>query len=198
MLGKNRTNFWLDVIIFITFVMTASTGLLLWLIIPSGQGKGWYVFFGLTRHNWVDLHNWVGLAMLVGVSLHLILHWRWIVCVIQRFFSKLAGQARVNFSLDSVLFVFFFLTMLSGLVAWLVLPSGGYRGGRNPFFNATLFGLSRHNWNDLHLWAGLVMLSIVILHLILHWQWIVCTARRYAQAALNSPGECATEVQPRF
>ena len=191
MFGKNKINLWLDIIIFIAFAATAITGLLLWLIIPSGQGNGWFVFWGLTRREWVDLHNWAGLTMLMGAIIHLVLHWQWILCVIQRFFGKLAQQTRINFSLDSFLFIAFFLASLSGLVAWLVLPSGGYRGGRNPFFNATFLGLVRSEWNDVHLWAGLAMMAIVIIHLALHWQWIVCTARRYAQITLCQSDECA-------
>jgi hypothetical protein len=192
MLGKNKLNFWLDFIIFITFVITAFTGLLLWIVIPSGNGSGWIVFFGLTRREWVDLHNWVGLAMLTGVAAHLILHWRWIACILERLWGKLAQQARLNFSLDTLLFVIFLVTSISGLIAWLVLPRGGYQGGRNPYFNATFFGLTRPDWNDVHLWASLAMMVIVVLHLTLHWRWIVCTARRYAQTAWYRPDECAT------
>jgi hypothetical protein len=195
MFGKNKINFWLDMTIFIAFAATAITGLLLWLIIPNGQGSGWFVFWGLTRREWVNLHNWAGLAMLMGVIIHLVLHWQWILCIIQRFFGKLAQQARINFSLDSLLFVAFFLTGLSGLVAWLVLPSGGYQGGRNPFFKATLLGLFRSEWNDLHLWAGLAMMAIVTIHLALHWQWIICTVRRYAQVARCQPNECTVPLE---
>ena len=141
MLGKTRFNFWLDLTIFVTFAATAITGILLWLIIPSGRGSGRLVFYGLTRREWVDLHNWVGLGMLLLVAIHLMLHWPWIICVAQRMFGKLAEQARVNFTLNSILFAFFLLTNLSGLVVWLALSHGGYQGGRNPDYNASFFGL---------------------------------------------------------
>jgi hypothetical protein len=190
MYGKTKFNFWFDVTIFITFAVTAIIGLMLWLIIPSGRGSGWLVFFGLTRHQWVDIHNWVGLAMLIGVILHLVLHLPWITCAIKRFFGRLARQARLNFSLNSLMFAVFFLVNLSGLVAWLVLPSGGYRGGRNPFYGATLFSLTRHEWNDIHLWAGLTLIAILAIHLVLHWPWVVCTLRDYVQATLHQPDEC--------
>ena len=57
MLGKNKFNFWLDITIFIAFTATAITGLILWLLIPSGQGSGQLIFYGLTRRQWVDIHN---------------------------------------------------------------------------------------------------------------------------------------------
>jgi hypothetical protein len=196
MFGKTKFNFWLDVTIFTAFLVTAITGLLLWLVIPSGRGSQAFTFLGLTRHTWVDIHDWVGLGMLIGAGIHIILHWKWISCVAERFFKKLARQARVNFSLDSLLFVAFFLASLSGLVVWLVLPSGGYRGGRNPFYNASLLGLTRHSWNDLHLWAGLAMMAVLAVHLTLHWKWVMCVLRRHAQAAAcnwqrrGHPNEC--------
>jgi hypothetical protein len=191
MFGKNKVNFWLDITIFIAFVMTAITGLMLWLLIPGGQGSGWLVFWGLTRHEWVDVHNWAGLVMLLGVLAHLVLHWPWINCVLDRFFGKLARQARINFSLDVGLFAAFVITGLSGLVAWLILPSGGYQGGRNPLYNATFYGLTRHQWNDIHLWVSLAMMGIIIIHLTLHWRWIVCTVRRYTQATLCRSDQCS-------
>ena len=191
MFGKTKNNFWLDVTIFTLFLVTALSGLLLWLVLPDGRGSGETIFLGLTRHTWIDLHNWVGLAMLAGVTLHLLLHWKWISCVSRRYFKKVAYQARVNFSLNSLLFVAFLLVNLSGLIVWLVLPGGGYQGGRNPFYGATLLTLTRHGWKDLHLWAGLVMIVIIIVHLVLHWDWVTCVAHRYTRAASCKSDECA-------
>ena len=193
MIGKTKFNFWFDGLILTAFVLTAATGLMLWLLIPGGgRGSGNQIFWDMTRRTWIDIHNWVGLAMLVGVVLHLVLHWKWVSCVAARYFKKLARQARLNFSLDNLLFVAFFLAGLSGLVAWLIVPSGGYQGGRNPYYGATLLGLTHQNWTDLHLWAGLAMILIVAIHLALHWRWIACVTRRYTQPALCQPNDCAT------
>lgn len=197
MVGKTRFNFWLDITILTAFLITAITGLLLWLALPDGPGSRSFIFLGLTRQTWIDIHAWVGLLMLIGAGVHIALHWKWISCVADRFFNKLTRQARLNFSVDSLLFVAFFLASLSGLVVWLLLPDGGYRGGRNPYYNASLLGLTRHGWNDLHLYAGLAMIAVFALHLALHWNWLVCVARRHAQAATcnrqrrEPSGECA-------
>lgn len=192
MFNKTQTNFWLDGIIFSLFALTALTGLLLWLVIPDGPGSGQSaLLLGLVRRTWVSLHNWLGLAMLAGTLLHLVLHWDWIMCVAGRFFKQLAGPARLNFSLDSLLFVAFFLSSLSGLIVWLVLPAGGHRGGRNPLAHAALLGLTRHDWSDLHLWAGLAVITILLIHLALHWNWLVCMTRRYAWPASSRPAKGA-------
>lgn len=182
MFNKTKINFWLDILILVTFIATALTGLLLWIIIPGGRGSGTLTFLELSRHTWLDLHIWAGLAMLFGSALHLILHGSWIVCVMSRFFKKLAWPARLNFFLDTILLAAFSLVSLSGLIVWLILPSGGYQGGRNPFYGATLLGLTRHGWSDLHLWTGLAISAVVIIHLALHWSWIVCMLRRYTRA----------------
>jgi hypothetical protein len=47
-----------------------------------------------------------------------------------------------------------------------------------------LLSLTRHTWNDLHLYAGLAMIAVFALHLALHWNWLTCVARRYAQATV--------------
>ncbi len=181
MTGKSRLNFWLDVTILTLFMLTALTGLILWLILPHGRGNQSSAFFFIARITWIEIHNWTGLLTLAGLSVHISLHWKWITCVARRYFTKTAGQARLNFSLNSLLFVAFALTNLSGLAAWLILPSGGYQGGRNPFYGATWFGLDRHGWTDLHLVAGLAMMAIFVLHLMLHWKWLNLMARRYLQ-----------------
>ena len=196
MFGKTRYNFWLDLSIFTAFLVTAITGLMLWLVLPHGPGSQNSIFLGLTRYAWIDIHDWAGLAMLIGAATHIALHWKWISCVAGRYFKRLARQARINFSLNTFLFIAFFLASLSGLVAWLVLPGGGYQGGRNPFYNATLLGLTRHGWNDVHLWTGLAMIVVLTVHFALHWNWLTCMARRYAQAAVSNwqqtaqPDEC--------
>ncbi len=192
MVGKAKLTFWFDLTIFTAFLSTALTGLLLWLILPSGRGSGQLIYLGLTRRTWVEVHNWFGLAMLLGALLHLALHWPWIKCIVQRFFGKLARQARLYFWLDSLMSVAFILTGLSGLVVWLILPGGGYQGGRNPFYNATLLGLTRHNWIDLHLWTGLALILILTIHLALHWRWVVCMTRRYTQPTICRVDECIT------
>lgn len=183
MFGNTKFNFWLDVTIFTAFVVTAITGLLLWLMLPAGPGSSSVIFMGFTKRTWLDIHDWAGLAMLIAAGTHIALHAKWISCVAERYFKKLARQARVNFSLNTLLFVAFSLASLSGLVVWLLLP-GGYQGGRNPYYSWTLYGLDHHQWGDVHLYAGLAMIAILTVHLALHWNWVMCFVRRYAQAAV--------------
>jgi len=62
---------------------------------------------------------------------------------------------------------------VSGFVLWLILPqAGGYRGGRGAATQAA-FLWSRDTWIDLHDWIAVALLVVVVLHIILHWNWIV-------------------------
>lgn len=44
--------------------------------------------------------------------------------------------------------------------------------------------LSRDNWNDVHIWGSLAVIAGIVVHLALHWRWIVCMVKR-----LLTPGE---------
>jgi hypothetical protein len=63
--------------------------------------------------------------------------------------------------------------LVSGFVLWLVLPSGG-RGGSV----GTLLW-SRGTWVDIHTWSAVTLVAIVIVHIILHWGWIVRLTKSY-------------------
>jgi hypothetical protein len=83
----------LDVLIALSFVVSAVSGLLLF-IMPEGgyQGGrnphyGWEIMF-LDEHGWKDLHTWGSLVMTAGVAAHLALHWSWLVKVTRNFFRK--------------------------------------------------------------------------------------------------------------
>jgi hypothetical protein len=61
---------------------------------------------------------------------------------------------------------------VSGFLMWLVIPEGGYRGGRGLDIVEKTFIWDRHVWIDLHDWTAVALVVLVILHLILHWKWI--------------------------
>jgi len=50
-----------------------------------------------------------------------------------------------------------------------------------------LWGLTRHQWGTVHFWISLALLAVVLLHLALHWQWVVLTVRRKLAPARTAP-----------
>jgi hypothetical protein len=182
MISKTKWNAWLDAAIFIAFVFTASTGVILWLILPEGKGSSYSLFLGISKSAWVAVHDWAGVAVLAGLLAHIVLHWEWVVWVVSRITRRLPRKIRTNFGLDAILGIIFLGVAISGLISWLA-PGGGYQGGRNPAYNALVLGLARDGWNDLHLWTGVAMISLALLHLALHWKWILCAARNFLHSA---------------
>jgi hypothetical protein len=66
-------NAWIDIGCLITFIPSLITGLVLYLIIPEGSGRG-AGFLGILRTQWVSLHNYSSLAFAVLLIIHLLLH----------------------------------------------------------------------------------------------------------------------------
>jgi uncharacterized membrane protein len=47
-----------------------------------------------------------------------------------------------------------------------------------------LWGLTRHCWGSVHFWISAALLTVLLLHVVLHWQWLVSVvAKRLGWAA---------------
>lgn len=73
----------------------------------------------------------------------------------------------LNFAIDAVAFVAFIFLTTTGVLTRYLLPPGSGR-------YATLWGLNRHGWGDLHFWVAVALLGVLALHLTLHWRWVLC------------------------
>ncbi len=98
---KPRTNFYLDVLLFILMVIMLISGLVLW--VGGGenqhQGRRWQdastadnrvestLIFN--RQDWKTIHTWLGLAVGGVILVHLVFHWKWVVC---RLRADMLGQ----------------------------------------------------------------------------------------------------------
>ncbi len=85
-------------------------------------------------------------------------------------------KVHLYYVLDAVIALAFLASAASGL-AFVVMGESGYQGGRNSAFATVFLGIPRTSWSDLHLLASLVMIAGVIVHLVLHWKWIVCVTK---------------------
>ena len=80
------------------------------------------------------------------------------------------NRPRLNFLIDAVAFAAFAFLTTTGILTRYVLPPGSGR-------YATLWGLDRHGWGDIHFWVAVVLLGVLALHLVLHWRWVVCMVK---------------------
>lgn len=104
------------------------------------------------------------------------------------------NKAKINFWVDFAIGLAFLVEAVSGFVLWLVLPHGGFQGGRNPLAART-FIFSRDTWLLLHDWFAVVMVAGVLLHVVLHWKWIVCMVRNLWREAFPPKASLVTEKE---
>jgi hypothetical protein len=100
---QTKTKLWLDVLIFIAFLVTMD---------PHSSG--------------IAIHEWLSLAMIAALTVHLLLSWDWIMEISSRFLGKVGGQNRVNYILNWLLFIDGTMIMISGImISEVALPVMG-------------------------------------------------------------------------
>jgi len=73
----------------------------------------------------------------------------------------------INALVDIGCLIAFIPSLISGLVLYFVLPSGGGRGSGW----ATYLGIARNQWVTMHNNWSLIFSALLIIHLILHWMY---------------------------
>jgi hypothetical protein len=93
--------------------------------------------------------------------------------------SVISSQTRNNWLIDAVLFLGALVASISGIF-FLFFPVGGYQGGRNTMYGITVL-FQRGTWADLHTWFGIAMIIAALVHIVIHWNWIVNMTKRVIQ-----------------
>ena len=78
----------------------------------------------------------------------------------------------VNFLVDLATLLAILAMTGTGLILKYSLPPGS--GGRG----LVLWGLGRHDWGGVHFWIAVGLGVLLVVHLVLHWPWVVATFRR--------------------
>lgn len=97
-ISRPKINLMIDIVAFVSAVLLIATGFLLEYTFPPGSGhleteglgvgpgglrRPVLLLWGLTRHEWGNIHFYLATALMAILSLHLVLHWQWIVCMVQ-------------------------------------------------------------------------------------------------------------------
>ncbi len=93
----------------------------------------------------------------------------------------------VNSIIDIGCLVTFIPSLITGLVLYLVLPSGGGRGNSWSMY----LGISRSQWLIVHDYTSLLFAALLIIHLLLHWKFFR-QIRRTLNVAETEPEDCST------
>jgi hypothetical protein len=125
----------------------------------------------------ITVHEWLSLSLAAPVLVHLVVNWDWVGRVARRLFRKARGATRLNFAVDTMLFVATVAVMLSGLMVSRVV--------------AGAFGLVTDPeaiWHTVHSVSADATLTLAMAHLVLHWKWIARVVRtRWLRAPRMAP-----------
>ena len=92
---------------------------------------------------------------------------------------KLRKQIQ-NYLINFLFFILMIVETLTGFVLWLVLPHQEQRRG----LPEESFIWSRSTWIDLHDWFAVALLVVLVVHIILHWKWIVFMTKKVIKGEL--------------
>ena len=75
----------------------------------------------------------------------------------------------LNIIIDFVMLIAMALVSISGFILEIVIPSlHAVRFQSVTPGSSHLFGLGRHDWGNIHLWAGVVLLALLAIHILSH------------------------------
>lgn len=86
-MNKNKLKFWVDILMFLDFLLVSISGFVLWLVLPRGSGKFGESFI-FSREQWLWLHDWSSVILITLILIHLILNWIWIKSMFFGLFRK--------------------------------------------------------------------------------------------------------------
>ncbi len=194
---QTQKNWWVDAALFSSAIVAALSGIY-FLFFPSGGFQGgrnpfYNIQVLFSRQTWDDLHTWGGVAMIVAATIHLMIHWQWVVGMLRRTWKEWTGQCgcmnargRWNLILNAIVALSFVLTALSG-VYFLFVPGG--RWSADPMI---LF--PRATWDLIHTWASVTLISAAILHFAIHWKWVTKVTRKMVE--MMSPSSPVKQPAP--
>ena len=90
-------------------------------------------------------------------------------------------RTALNLLIDALAALFFLGMIATGYVLRFPLPPGTNK-------SLSLWGLSRHQWGGVHFWISLGLLAVLLIHLALHWQWVVTVVGRQLHLVTNPQG----------
>jgi hypothetical protein len=97
--------------------------------------------------------------------------------------GKKMKKAAWYYWLDIVMGILALLLAISSLLLWIVFPKGFYA--------------ARVLWVDIHKWGGLALGVAALVHVALHWKWLIRMTRRYLGQAFHRK-ERRVHRQPDF
>jgi heme/copper-type cytochrome/quinol oxidase subunit 2 len=99
---------------------------------------------------------------------------------------RAAHTQTLNFITDLITLLAMVALAGTGLLLRFVLPPGS-RGGHG----LQLWNLTRHDWGDVHFWLSIVLGTLVVVHVALHWTWVCSLVARRVRSDGRRGGQGA-------
>lgn len=164
--ARREVNLKLNWFILIASFVTFATGFVLLTHLHAGSSAFATSALGVDKLVWLNVHRFSALVVVLFVVVHVGLHWRVFRRRFVNFVTRTLKRAK---RADLVMYVAFFLTTLTSLVAWWVLD------GSSPIFGPPIIGHRNpawHSWLDVHEFTSLVALVLTVHHIKHHWRFM--------------------------
>ncbi|MBI9044738.1 MAG: DUF4405 domain-containing protein [Anaerolineaceae bacterium] len=169
-----RNNWLLDITVIISAISAGISGIYFLFFVNGYQG-GRNPFYNIkiifNRSGWELIHTWTGVLLIIVLTIHLFIHWNWVVNMIKRTIKTISGEipgmngkTLFNIFINSVVAFTFLLTAVSGIY-FLFFPSSGGISGPQILFSSNI-------WDLIHTWAGIFMIIAAVIHFAIHWKWV--------------------------
>lgn len=129
---------------------------------PAGSLPG----CGISRRNRTFIHEWICSGLLLFILVHTIFHGEWILNTLQCLRERFSALSLWNLVLDVALFIVFLIVTVSGLMV-----------SRHILFFFGLYAPGYFIWKPIHAIFAEVLLVLVIVHLVVHWRWIIAAVK---------------------
>ena len=101
---QTEQNFWLDLGLFVTFLLTIFTGFVLWLVIPFTSAA---FFLGFNHYLWLTTHVCASLVNIVGIVIHITWHKAWLKALRSRPAASMSRKIKANRVVDRIIWISF-------------------------------------------------------------------------------------------
>ena len=85
--------------------------------------------------------------------------------------TQLKVSASTRYWLSVILAIIAVLLAVSAFLLWVIFPRGYFP--------------SRVVWVEIHKWAGLAITGGVLVHVVIHWKWLLQMTRQYIDKLLE-------------
>lgn len=95
-------------------------------------------------------------------------------------------KAKINLIIDAIMLVLMAAVTGIGLLMKYILLPGFERNavyGKNV--ELSLWGMDRHQWGYIHLIISLCLIALLLLHIILHWNQVVCIFQKMIKTKIT-------------